>query len=249
MNVLKKFDVREVRLSFNEFYNRNSLEALSRLTNTEAAEQLKFLDTLISDVICRQLLTEAVSGVAEKLGLEFEFRQDVDMDFSDEFRNGKPVRSIATMLLADVRHDGQLLGESLEIFFSKMELVRLRETGLTATSETHRRLLASIFQLYLIFGQGIDRGFGGHAMLKVYLGRPRAAFRMQSPADEDDDNYNTAAIRIPLCFKAAASIQDLIVRLITAGYDLSAVRPFLMLSDATDADTEQASSDGNEQVA
>lgn len=248
MNVLKKFDVREVSLSFNEFYNRNSLEALSRLTNVEAAEQLKFLDTLISDVICRQLLTEAVSGVAEKLGLEFEFRQDVDMDFRDEFRNGKPVRSIATMLLADVRHDGQLLGESSEIFFSKMEMVRLRETGLTATSETHRRLLASIFQLYLIFSQGTDTGFGGHALLKVYLGRPRAAFRMLSPDDEDDD-YNTAAIRIPLCFKAAASIQDLIVRLITAGYDLSAVRPFLMLSDATDADTEQASSDGNEQVA
>lgn len=67
--------------------------------------------------------------------------------------------------------------------------------------------------------------------------------------DDEDDDYNTAAIRIPLCFHAAASIQDLIVRLIMAGYDLSAVRPFLMLSDATDAVIKQASSDGNEQVA
>lgn len=106
MNVQKKFDVREVSLCFNEFYNRKSLEALSRLTEAEAAEQLKFLDTLISEVICKQLMTEAVSGIAEKLGLEFKFRHNVDLNYSNEFRNGKPVRSIATMLLADVCRDG-----------------------------------------------------------------------------------------------------------------------------------------------
>lgn len=78
---VKNYIVREVGWSFEQILSNwsliDSVSMSAELSNDDARWLSEFLGILLSDVICRQVLPEAVSGLKSAFGLDFTFEPKI----------------------------------------------------------------------------------------------------------------------------------------------------------------------------
>lgn len=201
--------------------NENNISDLLELDCAKLVERLKkakssplgrvrqlngFLDALLSDVFCRQLLPEAFTSVSRMTGYEFTFRPEIRLP-KDPWQPG--CCSIAVAVSSFANQLQQVLVIFSEPIFS----------GVLADFNGRERQLA--YAKIVLLNRLLS---GTLAQLDILLNdsclQPIAFVRFD----------NESCLRIVVKFKPnrRARLQDLVADLIANCYDVAVLQPFLI---------------------
>lgn len=177
---------------------------VNRLTAAEAEQTARFLDVLLSEVVCRQLLPAVFGPTAAAFGLELRFR-------------------------ADVRQGKRAAGAGLAVEYSSRQLVAEDNGRILLADMTCSHQMAECLKS----ADGYKRTFMSLSLLSsLFSGdwKPDICFVFRPP-NSLGTRMNSCTIRlaVPYSLPNADSVESLLEWLLTDGrFDLGCLSEFMM---------------------
>lgn len=173
---------------------------LNTLSAANVRQALKLVDKLISDVLCRQLLPEAVRSVAEKFRLQFEFSHEREALASVGPDIGR------CQLLAVVKNVSRVGSKPMRYGFcyDSVVLPQLKVQNAKPASGVHLGLLLDLMLLARV-ASGCDNS------LRISLN----ALGVRNAAEN--------VLNVRLSWLAFGSVESLLIGLLANGWDLTSL--------------------------
>ena len=215
MPTVKNYIVREVGWSFEQILSNwsliDSIPMSAELSNDDARWLSEFLGTLLSDVVCRQLLPEAANSLKSAFGLNLTFEPTIQLRSKTNLPNSSARCGIVVTATAERMPGWKETARVFSSSFSQAELSFL-------DGDVKKEAFLKCTLLKSLFSYDCNDYYSADNTLHIFFCLQQSAphVRLQNPE-----------LCVTLDLKTYENIESLLAGLLEDGYDLDALKPFL----------------------